>query len=418
MRRKQLRQSWINLTVIAICVATFLSDVSHETATAVLPLYFASVGLGPHVLGWMEGVANFTLNVGRLAGGLMGQLTRRKKYFAAAGYIVTTLATVALAFTVRPIFLTSFRAIAWFARGFRGPLRDYLLSQAVPKAYYGRAFGLERTGDMLGAVAGPLLALFLLWMGWAYPSVILFGAVPGLMAAALVWLGVQEKASQPLEDPIDPGGESLSTSGERYRPTGAFISYLLAVGVFSLGSYSRLFLVVLVIQALGARGEATPGTLSLPVILYLILNAVSSLAPYPAGVIADRTSRLGVLAFGYGLLTVATFLAALFSSNLWLLAVAMILSGIELGIEEAMEKAVVAELVPLQWRNLGFGLVGFTTAVGQLAASLYVGYLFHLSAPSLALGVAGLFSSVGTVWITVLTVTSRRMLPRFGEKAE
>ena len=44
---------WINGTVIGIILATVLSDVSHEMATAVLPLFLVTVGLGPAALGMM-----------------------------------------------------------------------------------------------------------------------------------------------------------------------------------------------------------------------------------------------------------------------------------------------------------------------------------------------------------------------------
>jgi hypothetical protein len=39
--------SWLNRTVVGIILATFFSDFSHEMATAVLPLFLATVGLGP-----------------------------------------------------------------------------------------------------------------------------------------------------------------------------------------------------------------------------------------------------------------------------------------------------------------------------------------------------------------------------------
>ena len=41
----------------------------------------------------------------------------------------------------------------------------YLLSDAVEPTHYGRVYGLERTGDMLGAVSGPLAATILVWLG-------------------------------------------------------------------------------------------------------------------------------------------------------------------------------------------------------------------------------------------------------------
>jgi len=60
------QQTWITPTVAGIIAATFFSDVSHEMATAVLPLYLATVGLGPAAFGITEGVADFLFSLSNL----------------------------------------------------------------------------------------------------------------------------------------------------------------------------------------------------------------------------------------------------------------------------------------------------------------------------------------------------------------
>lgn len=138
--------SWISLTVVGIVVATFFSDFSHEMCTAVLPLYLASMGLGPAALGVIEGLADFLVSLSKLAGGVVGHKVRHKRPWASLGYLVTTLATAAIGLVSGLIAIVSLRSVAWIGRGFRGPLRDYLLSDAVESTHYGRAYGLERAG--------------------------------------------------------------------------------------------------------------------------------------------------------------------------------------------------------------------------------------------------------------------------------
>src|SRR5688500_4108327 len=65
------RPPWLSRTVVGIILATFLSDVGHEAVTAVLPLYLASVGLGPLALGVMEGIADLGFSLAKLAGGIV-----------------------------------------------------------------------------------------------------------------------------------------------------------------------------------------------------------------------------------------------------------------------------------------------------------------------------------------------------------
>ena len=69
---------WINGTVIGIILATFLSDVSHEMATAVLPLFLVTVGLGPAALGMMEGLADLLMSLSKLGGGVLGHHVQHK----------------------------------------------------------------------------------------------------------------------------------------------------------------------------------------------------------------------------------------------------------------------------------------------------------------------------------------------------
>ena len=156
---------WINRTVVGIILATFFSDFSHEMATAVLPLYLTALGLGPAALGIMEGLADFLVSLSKLGGGVLGHHVHRKRPWAVLGYLVTTMATAAMGLVSSLAALVGLRTTAWVGRGFRGPLRDYLLSDAVEPTHYGRVYGLERTGDMLGAVAGPLVATLLVWLG-------------------------------------------------------------------------------------------------------------------------------------------------------------------------------------------------------------------------------------------------------------
>jgi MFS family permease len=66
-------------------------------------------------------------------------------------------------------------------------VRKALLAAAVDRSIYGRAFGFERAMDTLGAIVGPLTAL---WLLAAFPGnyrvVFAFTLLPGVVAAALI----------------------------------------------------------------------------------------------------------------------------------------------------------------------------------------------------------------------------------------
>lgn len=390
------KRPWITRSLLAIVCATFFSDVSHEMCTAVLPLYMAALGLGPAALGLMEGLADFLVSISKLAGGIVGHHVPRKRPLAALGYLVTTLATWGMAFVGHLAALVSLRGVAWSARGFRSPLRDYLLADAVEKQFYGRAYGLERAGDMLGAVVGPLAAAAFLWAGAEMRFVIYWTLLPGLAAAAAFYFFTRERPNVP---------EPAARDKNHPRPPipREFKLFLVGVFLFGLGDFSRTFLVWLAADALGTGDGLAGGTLSVVVLLYLVHNLVSAAAAYPAGHLGDRRSKIQVLIGGYGLGVLTNLLLALQAGSLAWLIPAICLSGIYIAVEETLEKAVAAEMLPRELRSLGFGILACGNAVGDMVSSLYVGLLLEAGYPGAAFGIAAFFGAVGFAWLSFCT---------------
>ena len=401
---KRSRASWINGTVAGIVLATFFSDCSHELSTAILPLYLAAIGHGPGALALIEGVADFLVSLSKLAGGLIGHAVRHKQPFVAAGYLVTAVATGALGLVQSVPALVTLRSTAWIGRGYRGPLRDALLSDAVEPTHYGRAFGLERTGDMLGAVVGPLAAAVCIGMGLQFRSTLLLAFFPGLFAAAAIIFLVRERVRPVPEPPPQAppqAGAAEATNKERRFPT-MFFLFLGGVFCFGLGDFSRAFLIWLAAHALGEEGPRSPGTISIAVLLYALHNGVSGLAAYPTGSLADRFPKRGVLLAGYVVGVGTNVLLALSSGWLPGLVAAILLSGIYIAVEQTLEKAVVAELIPRDSRSLGFGILAFTNAVGDLLSSLLVGWFLSQGQPGLAFGLAATAGALGVAWLALL----------------
>ncbi len=66
--------------------------------------------------------------------------------------------TAAIGLTVAVWQVAVLRAFAWVSRGIRSPARDMLLTDLSARDSFGRAFGVERAGDNVGAIIGLLLA--------------------------------------------------------------------------------------------------------------------------------------------------------------------------------------------------------------------------------------------------------------------
>jgi MFS family permease len=386
---------WITSSVLGIVLATFLSDLSHEACTAVLPLYLVALGLGPAALGVVEGVADFLVSLSKLAGGVIGHRVRHKRPWAAAGYALTAIATAGIGLARGASSVLTLRCLAWMARGYRGPLRDSMLAEAVPPTHFGRAFGLERAGDMLGAVSGPLTAALLVWAGWEFGTIILWTVVPGLAAALAFFFLTRDRETASV---AAPAGEQLVRPAFPVR----FWQFLGGVFLFGIGDFSRTFLILLAARALGEEGQSAGGRFSIAVLLYALHNLVSAVAAYGFGHWADRTDKLRLLVPGYALGVVTNVVLALLGGSLpWLIG-AVVLSGIYIAAEETLEKATAAEFLPRELRSLGFGVLASTNAVGDMVSSLAVGFLLQAGQPEMAFGLAAAFGLVAVLWLTWL----------------
>lgn len=390
-------EGWITRTIVGIVLATFFSDFGHELATAVLPFYLGSLGLGAAALGVIEGVADFLVSLSKLAGGIAGQRIKRKAPFMALGNFVTAAATGAMGLVGSAAGLVALRTTAWIGRGFRGPLRDFVLSDEVKQTHYGRAYGLERAGDMLGAVTGPLAAVLLLWIGLQVRSVLLWAALPGMGAVAAVLFLVRDRA------PADPAPGSAAAP----KPALPRSFWLMLVGIllFGMGDFSRSFLIWIAARSLGESGKGAPGTLSVAVLLYAGHNLVSALAAYPVGRWVDRRSKVAMLAAGYALGVATNALLAFRSAELGFVVAVIAMSGVYIAVEEVVEKASVAQLLPRECRSLGLGILACGNALGDMVSSITVGTLLQSGSPGLAFGLPAAAGALGVLWL--LAVRSR-----------
>jgi MFS family permease len=382
-------RKWITRGVVGIALATFFSDVAHEAATAVLPLYLTAIGLGPAALGFVEGLADLVYSLAKLAGGLIGHRVERKKPIVAAGYALTMAGTASIAFVHGLVAIVALRATAWIGRGVRSPLRDFLLADEVEATHFGRAYGLERAADMAGALVGPLLAIGLVWIGLSAGTVIAWTVVPAAIPViAILWLTRDKRAAK---------ASKLREKSGALPPE--FKRFLGGVLLFGLGDFSRAFLILLAARALGDEAQSRPATLSIAVAMYALHNGVSALAAYPIGKWGDRTSKTRLLACGYGLGVVTNVLLAFGSQSMPLLVVAVVMSGVYIAAEETLEKACGAELLPRASRSLGLGILAASNAVGDMLSSVAVGLALGAGHPEWGfLGAAGC-GALGTIWM-------------------
>ncbi len=381
-----------NRGVVGIGLGSLLSDTGHEMATAALPGFLRSLGAPAAALGAIEGIADAALSASKVAGGVIADRPGvERKVLTAGGYVVVAVGHGAFGLATAWPVLAAARAVSWVARGGKAPARDSLLVSSVTPEQLGRAFGVERAMDSLGAIAGPLLAAPLI-VAVGYRWLFALSVLPGLFAAAAVLLLVREApriatAAAALAAPM----RTLLAS------PGPFRRLLAGVGLYGLGNFSATLLILRATQLLADHGRTNTRAAAVAVLLYAAHNAANAAFAYPAGAAADRIGRRPVLVAGVALFGVACALFAVGSANLAVLTLLFIAVGASTALVETGQGAHAAELLDPAIRGRGFGLLGLVDGVGDLVSSVIVGVLFTLASPAWGFVYAAALSAAATV---------------------
>ncbi len=362
-------KSWLTRTVLGVGLTSLFSDWSHEIATAVLPAFLAAIGAGPGWLGAIEGIADGLSSFAKLGAGHYTDQLKRRKPLAVFGYAFTALATASFAFATHAYQILIGRSAAWLGRGVRSPAKKALLAADVPPSAYGRAFGLERLMDTIGAIVGPLTALWLLQATHHnYRAVFLWTLLPGMAAVASFYLLVRERS-------IEARNSQSFLTRVRALPK-TFRQFLLGVGVFGAGDFSHTLLILYATRML-APSKGLAAAASIAVGLYTLHNVFYAASAYLSGWISDHVPhRKLVLAAGYALAGATAILLTAAPHQLWLLAGIFTLAGLYVGTEEALEDSLAAELIPQERHGMAFGTLAAVNAVGDFLSSVVVGFLW------------------------------------------
>ena len=397
-RREPGTRRWLNRNVIGMAVTSFLSDAGHEMVTAILPGFLSTLGVAASALGWIEGVSDASSSFVKLGSGWYSDRIGHRKAIVSVGYFLTGTVLALFAAAISwPLILLG-RVISWFGRGVRSPLRDAMLAESVTPEVRGKAFGLHRAGDTVGAIIGPLLGVWLLSIlphpnpSSPFRIIFVLSLVPGLASVLSFVLLVQEKRH--------PDNRSLRFWGAVRELPKPYTRFLQGVGVFGLGDFSHTLLILAATQLLTPVHGAVRAA-EIAALLYVLRNAVYAAASYSVGILADAMDKTKLLATGYllGVLTAAILAGSLALNDPSLIRLGAVFScaGMYIAIQDALEGAIPADLVPAESRGTAYGLMGTVNGIGDLTASVLVGTLWTAASPAIAFDCAAAIMLLGAL---------------------
>ena len=359
---------------------SFFNDTASEMAYWILPAFLLTIGAGPARLGLIEGVAESVSSFAKLFSGLFTDRMRRRKPLVVSGYAVANVLKPVLAVTTAWWQVLLVRFGDRLAKGVRGTPRDVMLAESVAPERVGSAFGLLQAMDSAGAIAGPLAALCLLGQ-FGFRGVFWVAAVPGALAILAALFGIRETGRSPTASRREVerdqprtersaveaiASESAHDDRPIHLPAG-FYYLLFAVGLFSLGNSSDMFLVLRAHDA-GIPSRHAP-------LLGLVFNITYTAVSWPAGRLADRISKRAIAAAGYLVFAAVYFVFAQVPSRgaLW---AAMACYGLFYALTNPVLRALVAQSAGSEVRGRAFGVFFFVTSVAALLSSIITGELW------------------------------------------
>jgi len=350
--------------VLLLGCVSLLTDLSSEMLYPVIPLFLtATLGAPMAIVGLVEGVAEATASLLKLVSGRLSDRSGRRREFVTAGYALSSIAKPMLALAGSWTTVLAARVVDRTGKGIRGPARDALIAASVPPESRGRAFGLHKAMDSTGAVLGPLVGLVAMGVfGLGYRSIFVLAFLPALAGVALT-LWVREPvrpAPASTPSPLPPKLTAVPVSPELRH-------FLIVVAVFSLGNSSNAFLL------LRARdvGWSATGVIG----LYVLYNVVYAAAAIPAGDLADRLGRRGVVFAGLGVFAM-TYAGLAITSDARVVAGLLALYGVYAATTGSAMRALVADTAASTGAATAQGMYQAVNGVGVLFASLIAGGLW------------------------------------------
>ena len=326
------RRPWEGLShnVHVLSGVSFFQDAASEMLYPVLPLFITGVlGAPPAVVGLIEGLAEGTASILKVASGWLADRMRRKPLIA-VGYSLSSISklVIGLAYTW-PLVLVA-RVADRTGKGIRGAPRDALIADDTPQADRGRAFGFHRAADTFGAVVGPLIGLALYFaLGQRMRPLFFIAFIPAAISVGLiVFVRERPRTHQERATAI------AARDGPLPRPYRRVVAFLT---IFGLVNFTDALLLL--------RAKELGFGFAGVVLVYTLYNLTYSLLSYPAGTWSDRIPRRKIFAAGIAVFAVSYFGLGAITSAAWVW-VLLPVYGAYTALTDGVSRAWVADLAP------------------------------------------------------------------------
>lgn len=355
--------------VLYMGLVSFFTDISTEMVTSVLPLYIIKdLDLSRTILGAIEGSGEFVNYIFRIPSGYISDKIGKRKILIIIGYGISAISKPFF------IFVTSFldtiivRISDRIGKGIRTAPRDALIADSIDQSISGKAFGIHRTLDQIGAIIGPLFAFLILELFQNIQYIFLLSIIPGIISLFILIYFVKDKLYTNSKKGLT-NVTFFSNLQILFIENKTFVYIIVILGIFSLGAFNYSF-VLLKSSDLGVEQSFIP-------IIYIIINVTHTIIGIPSGVLSDQIGKERVLIIGFLLFIISTIFMYFSDKNniIYIISIPLIY-GLYVGISETIQRALISKYVSQQNRGTAFGFYGLIVGVCLLIGNITFGFLW------------------------------------------
>jgi MFS family permease len=377
---KQRKRLGINRNVFVLGWVSFFTDVSSEMIFRAFPLFLSNVlGIGPSIIGLIEGLGYSAANFIKIASGWFSDRLGERKWITASGYSLSTI--------VKPFLLIAsgwgsalvIRVLERAGKGVRISPRDALIADCTTDGTAGRGFGFQKAMDSFGAMVGIAIAAVLIYFLLGPDTVlmtegvfhwlVIIGVIPAAIAVFLIVFFVKQTRASRAEREAANHIPRPKVLDKR------FVIFLTVMTLFNLGNSADAFLIL--------RANNVGISLFHVFLLLILYNLIYAVVSFPVGKLSDRIGRKQIIVVGWGIYVITYILLALAPSE-WYMLIIAITYGLYGGLADGVSKAFVADMVSPCRRGLAYGLYHGMVGFALLLASVIAGVLWEKLNPSAA----------------------------------
>jgi MFS family permease len=348
--------------VLMMGVVNLFGDMTYEGGASVNGQFLGSLGANAAAISIIAGIGE-CLGYGlRALSGFVADKTGKYWPITFVGYAINTLAVPAMALAGTWQTAGALVLAERIGRAIRKPTVEAMLSYSTGKHGRGWVYAVNTALDETGAMLGPLVVAFALFMGLDVRTSYTLLLLPSLLV--LVSL-TAARVTFPVPSRLEKGGPwTARTTGF----TRAYWLYMVAGAFFAAGLMSFEF-ISYHLSHIGVSNHVVPALLAMGTASAIIATLV----------LGRAYDRIGVAAVVIGVTLSSAFSPLVFFGSAPLAIAGLLLWGVGYAVQDTLLKALIASVLPEDRRNAAFGVFYLGYGGGWLVGSVAAGLLYDRS---------------------------------------